>query len=78
MESAMGDLEDFLSSQGWPVGLQNAILESKKDVAFRFVVVDNSRSMLKRDYHEVMRDGIRTRMYENVVETAFIIFLIRL
>ena len=68
----MDDLEDFLISQGWPVGLQNAILQSKKDVAFRFVVVDNSRSMLKRDYHEVTRDGIRTRMYENVVKLAFI------
>lgn len=58
----MGDLEDFLIAQGWPVGLENAIIESKKEVAFRFVVVDNSRSMLKRDYHEVIRDGIRTRM----------------
>ena len=68
----MGDLEDFLISQGWPVGIQNAILESKKDVAFRFIVVDNSRSMLKRDYHEVIRDGIRTRMYENVLKITFI------
>lgn len=56
-----GNIWDFLTTNGWPVGLQSAILGSKKHVAFRFIVVDNSRSMIKRESYDVMSGGLRTR-----------------
>lgn len=49
----MSDVSAFLSDRGWPQGFDRAIQDSKDRVAFRFVVVDNSRSMLKRDSHLV-------------------------
>jgi hypothetical protein len=62
----MGDnIWDFLTTNGWPIGLQSAILGSKRHVAFRFIVVDNSRSMIKRESYDVMSGGLRTRRYYN-------------
>jgi hypothetical protein len=36
-------LNELLAKDQWPVGFSKAILDSKESVAFRFVVVDNSR-----------------------------------
>ena len=41
-------LRDIVVSNKWPAGFANVIVQSKETVAFRFVIVDNSRSMLKR------------------------------
>lgn len=59
----MTDIGDFLTAHGWPAGLETAIADSAKQVAYRFIVVDNSRSMLNRDSYDVVKDGLQTKMY---------------
>ena len=49
-------LRDTVVSNKWPSGFANVIVQSKEAVAFRFVIVDNSRSMLKRDGHRLIVD----------------------
>ena len=49
-------LRDTVVQNNWPAGFANVIVQSKETVAFRFVIVDNSRSMLKRDGHRLVVD----------------------
>jgi hypothetical protein len=54
----MTKIEDFLHENGWPKGFEKAIIDSKERVAFRYMVVDNSHSMKRRDCHQiVMKEG---------------------
>lgn len=54
----MTKIEDFLHENGWPKGFEKAFMDSKERVAFRCMVVDNSHSMKRRDFHQiVMKEG---------------------
>jgi len=50
-------LNDQLMADKWPTGLAKTILDSKEVIATRFVIIDNSRSMLKRDGHRLTTDA---------------------
>ena len=52
----MSSLEAVLQANTWPLGFETCIVESKQIVNMRFVIVDNSRSMLKRDGHRLISD----------------------
>ena len=39
---------------GWPSGLNKIFIDSNEHIDLRFVIIDNSRSMLKRDSHMLM------------------------
>lgn len=56
----MDALTDFMIKRNWPKGFEKAVADSKNHVAFRFIVVDNSKSMLKRDGHKLSNiDGVK-------------------
>jgi len=51
-------VEEVVASNGFPVGFARALVERSKEVKVSYVIVDNSRSMLKRDGHRlVVADG---------------------
>ena len=54
--SAMENLKDFVGKNRWPPGFAQSIMASKDDIGFRFVIVDDSRSMLKHDGHHIVSD----------------------
>jgi hypothetical protein len=64
--SAMENLKDFVMKNRWPTGFADSIMESRNRVAYRFVVVDNSRSMLKHDGHRLLIDRYGIQRYRNV------------
>ena len=49
-------LLELTAAHNWPKGFAKCIIESKDAVAFRFVIVDNSRSMSKRDGHHLVKN----------------------
>lgn len=54
----MSNIEEFLCENGWPKGIQKAVMNSKDRVAFRYIVVDNSHSMRRRYCHQIfMKEG---------------------
>ena len=52
----MEDVKCFVSRSRWPTGFAECIMSSNDRVAYRFVVIDNSRSMLKQDGHRLAVD----------------------
>lgn len=54
--SSMENLKDFVCKNRWPAGFAQSIMSSKDHIGFRFVIVDDSRSMLKQDGHRVVSD----------------------
>ena len=42
---------------GWPAGLADQIVKSNDSIGFRFVMVDNSRSMINIDGHQLIDTG---------------------
>lgn len=62
----MVNLRDFVIKNRWPIGFADSIMESRDRVAYRFVVVDNSRSMLKHDGHRLLIDRYGIQRYHNV------------
>ena len=54
--SVMENLTDFVAKNRWPAGFAKCVKDSKDRIAFRFVVVDNSRSMLKQDGLRLVSD----------------------
>lgn len=71
--SAMENLKDFTTKNRWPTGFAESIMESRDRVAYRFVVVDNSRSMLKHDGHRLLIDRYGIQRYQNFAY-AIVIF----
>jgi hypothetical protein len=63
----MENLKDFVLKNRWPTGFADSIMESRDRVAYRFVVVDNSRSMLKHDGHRLLIDRYGIQRYRKVV-----------
>ena len=51
------DMTAFLSSEGWPSGFEQLILDSENRVARRFVVVDHTRSTPVRDSSDDIING---------------------
>ena len=50
---------EFLYSNGWPPGLIDAFHIHSNQVALRFVLVDNSASMLRNDGYKVqLQEGV--------------------
>ena len=49
-------LGQLVQTHQWPMGFANVIVKSKDFVAMRFVIVDNSRSMLNEDGKKVIED----------------------
>lgn len=45
---------DYLAAHKWPLGLQNTSIDQLKKIAFRFVICDDSGSMMASDGHRVM------------------------
>ena len=45
-----------MAANRWPAGLSKAIIQSRSKTAFRFVILDNSKSMCKRDGHVIVYD----------------------
>ena len=56
-KNKMSSLQEVLAQHSWPIGFETCITQSKEIVAMRFVIVDNSRSMLKRDGHRLTKEG---------------------
>ena len=50
------DIDDFIKQARWPSGFAKLVKETRNQIAFRFVIVDNSRSMLKHDGHRIVYD----------------------
>ena len=50
----MSIAEEIADAWGWPAGLIDTVVSSKNHIASRFVVVDNSRSMLNEDGHKLV------------------------
>jgi hypothetical protein len=59
----MANLKEFSAKKCWPIGFVKAIADSKEHIAFRFVIVDNSRSMLKQDGLRLVNDKNGVQMY---------------
>ena len=47
--TGMEGVESFVSRSRWPTGFAESILDSSGRVAYRILLVDDSRSMLKQD-----------------------------
>ena len=42
-------IKEFLLEYHWPVGLQNRLIKSLKEVSFRYILCDNSIGMMIPD-----------------------------
>ena len=49
-----GVAREFLSSQGWPTGLQDTFVYNLHKIAFRFFICDDSGSMATNDGHKLV------------------------
>ena len=47
-------VQHSLVANGWPSGLGKTFMESNEHIDLRFVIIDNSRSMLKREAHRLI------------------------
>ena len=52
----MEGVKCFVSRSRWPTGFAESIMISNDRVAYRFVLIDNSRSMLKQDGYRLAVD----------------------
>lgn len=46
---------EYLAGRKWPLGLQNTSIDQLKKIAFRFVICDDSGSMMASDGHKLMQ-----------------------
>jgi hypothetical protein len=77
----MANLKEFSAKKSWPIGFVKAIADSKEHIAFRFVIVDNSRSMLKQDGLRLVNDKSGVQMYvsnrlQNLTITCSFMFML--
>ncbi len=52
--------KEFLTDYKWPCGLQDALINSCKKIAIRFIIVDDSGSMLTEDGHRLVGTGTQS------------------
>lgn len=62
------NLRKHLSSNGWPTGLQNALIGGTVSTPVRFMICDDSGSMMSSDGHRVAGEGTNTK-YGSVTTT---------
>jgi hypothetical protein len=48
-------VRQFLTQNMWPIGLQNSLLQSIQSFPVRFMIVDDSGSMMANDGHIIMQ-----------------------
>jgi hypothetical protein len=48
-------VRQFLTQNMWPIGLQNALIQSIQKFPVRFMIVDDSGSMMANDGHIIMQ-----------------------
>ena len=53
--------KEFLTVQGWPIGLQDSLIKSCKKCPLRFIIVDDSGSMMANDGHRLAVSGFQTK-----------------
>lgn len=53
----MDKLRDVVSGYKWPAGFADSIMNSKNHIAYRFIILNNSKVMLKRDSHLLDESG---------------------
>ena len=54
-------IRDYLSRSSWPKGLQNVFINGFNTIPTRFIVCDDSGSMISNDGHRVVKDGAKAR-----------------
>ena len=54
-------LRKHLSSYGWPTGLQSALIAGTVSAPIRFMICDDSGSMMSADGHRVIGEGKDSR-----------------
>ena len=55
-------IQSFLRRYTWPIGLQHAFIESCKLIPLRFLIIDDSGSMLTCDGRRVVGRGKATQI----------------
>lgn len=53
--------KEFLTSQGWPPGLQKAFLKLLPRIAYRYFICDDSGSMMQNDGNRIVTSGATTK-----------------
>jgi hypothetical protein len=51
--------KEFLAKHNWPSGLQDALVKSCKKIAVRYVITDDSGSMMTNDGHRMVGGGTK-------------------
>ena len=54
-------IRDYLSRSSWPKGLQNVFINGFNTIPTRFIICDDSGSMISNDGHRVVKDGAKAR-----------------
>ena len=54
--SSMKQLTSFLDARQWPLGIARYITSLNNEVMIRYIVIDNSRSMLNKDGRLLIQD----------------------
>jgi hypothetical protein len=52
----------YLTNQGWPMGLQQALLKNLDRIPMRFFICDDSGSMSSSDGHRLVGEGARRQV----------------
>ena len=55
--SSEAALRKYLTGYGWPTGLQNAFIAGTRSTPNRFMICDDSGSMMQNDGHRVVGEG---------------------
>ncbi len=71
-----GGAREFLSSQGWPTGLQDTFVNNLHKIAFRFFICDDSGSMATNDGHKLVVGSNKNKMWANWMFNQFILLTI--
>ena len=50
-------LRKYLSAHAWPTGLQNALIAGTASMPIRFMICDDSGSMMSTDGHRLRGEG---------------------
>ena len=56
-----GGAREFLSTQGWPAGLQDTFVKHLSKIAFRFFICDDSGSMSSGDGKKLVVDSNKNK-----------------
>jgi hypothetical protein len=51
--------KEYLTSHKWPLGLQLALIKSLKKIPIRFIITDDSGSMMTNDGHRLIGQGTK-------------------